>query len=106
MAHHLTVKHHSYYNLSERINRFPQGAPPSDLHFEILQILFTEREAGLVSLHPVKPLTAAKAAGIWKMKEPDSRVILNDLADRGILVDGEYKNNVLYSLPPWKTQVY
>ena len=100
MAHHLTVKHNSYYNLSERINRFPQGAAPTELLFEILKILFSEREAGLVSLLPVKPFTASKAAKIWKMKEPDARIILNDLADRGILVDGEGKDDILYSLPP------
>ena len=68
MAHHLTIKQNSYYKLTERINRFPQGAPPSDLLFEILKILFSEREAGLVSLLPIKPFNAHKAAKIWKMK--------------------------------------
>jgi ferredoxin len=100
MAHHLTIKNSSYNNLSDRINRFPQGAAPTELLFEILKILFSEREAGLVSLLPIKPFTVAKAAKIWKMKEADARIILNDLADRGILVDGEDKNDVLYSMPP------
>ena len=85
MAHHLTVKQNSYHKLTQRINRFPQGAPPSDLLFEILKILFSEKEAGLVSLLPIKPFNAGKAAGIWKIKEVDARTILNDLADRGIL---------------------
>lgn len=100
MAHHLTVKHNSYYNLSERLNRFPQGAAQTELLFEILKILFSEKEAGLVSLLPIKPFNAAKAAGIWKMKENEARVILNDLADRGLLIDGEDKNDILYSIPP------
>lgn len=64
MAHHNTIKQNSYFRLSERINRFPQGAPYSDLLFEILKILFSEREAGLVSLLPIKPFSAAKAAKI------------------------------------------
>jgi ferredoxin len=100
MAHHINAKQSSYYKLTERVNRFPQGAPPSDLLFEILKILFSEKEAGLVSLLPIKPFSAAKAAKIWKMKEMEARTILNDLADRGLLVDAEYKDDVLYSMPP------
>jgi ferredoxin len=100
MAHHLTIKQNSYYKLTERINRFPQGAPPSDLLFEILKILFSEKEAGLVSLLPIKSFNARKAAKIWKMKEEDARTILNDLADRGILIDAEDKNDVIYSMTP------
>ena len=100
MAHHNTIKYNNYKNLTERINMFPQGAVASDLLFEILKILFSEREAGLVSLLPIKPFNAKKAAGIWKIKEPDARVILNDLADRGILLDTEMNDDVLYSMPP------
>jgi ferredoxin len=100
MAHHITIKQNSYYKLTERINRFPQGAPPSDLLFEILKILFSEKEAGLVSLLPIKPFNARKAAKIWKVKEEEARTILNDLADRGLLVDAEDKDDVVYSMPP------
>jgi Na+-translocating ferredoxin:NAD+ oxidoreductase RNF subunit RnfB len=98
MAHHNTIK--NYQKLSERFNRFPQGAVASDLLFEILKILFSEREAGLVSLLPIKPFNARKAAGIWKMSEPDAVVILNELADRGIIIDGCENDEVLYSIPP------
>ena len=100
MAHHITIKENSYYKLAERINRFPQGASPSDLLFEILKILFSEKEAGLVSLLPIKPFNTEKAAKIWKVKEDDARKILNDLADRGILIDAEDKDDVVYSMPP------
>ncbi len=100
MAHHLTIKNSSYHGLTERINRFPQGAAPTELLFEVLKILFSEREAGLVSLLPIKPFTASGAAKIWKMKEEDAIKILNELADRGILVDGEDRDRILYSMPP------
>ncbi|MCX6302484.1 MAG: 4Fe-4S dicluster domain-containing protein [Bacteroidia bacterium] len=100
MAHHITIKQNSYYKLTERINRFPQGAPWSDLLFEILKILFSEREADLVSLLPIKPFNARKAAKIWKVKEEEARTILNDLADRGLLADAEDKDDVVYSMPP------
>ena len=100
MAHHISLKQNSYFSLTERINRFPQGAPSSDLLLEILKILFSEKEAGLVSLLPVKPFTAGKAAKIWKTKESEARLILNDLADRGILTDAENNGDVFYSMPP------
>jgi ferredoxin len=100
MAHHNTIKNYAYRNLSDRYNRFPQGAAATDLLFEILKILFSEREAGLVSLLPIKPFNAAKAAGIWKIKEAEARTILNDLADRGILVDLCQDDEVIYSMPP------
>ena len=73
MAHN-TIKT-SYANLSDRLNRYPQGAPPSKLLFEILKILFSEKEAELVSCLPIKPFTAKKASRIWKMdshKHPES----------------------------------
>jgi ferredoxin len=100
MAHHISIRQNSYYNLTERINRFPQGAPPSDLLFEILKILFSVKEAGLVSLLPIKPFNTRKAAKIWKMKDEEAASILKDLADRGLLVDVEDKDEIIYSMPP------
>ncbi|HPR88989.1 MAG TPA: (Fe-S)-binding protein, partial [bacterium] len=57
---HLTSRS-AYQNLVERLNRFPQGAPPSELLDKILQLLFTEKEAQLVALLPIKPFRAAAA---------------------------------------------
>ena len=100
MAHHNTVKGNSYQSLARRLNKFPQGAPPTEFLFKILSVLFSEREAKLVSLLPIKPFTGKKAAGIWKMTESDARIILNDLADRGVLLDYENNGETTYSLPP------
>ncbi|MFW6134684.1 MAG: (Fe-S)-binding protein, partial [Elusimicrobiota bacterium] len=47
----------AYKKLEERLNRYPQGAPPSDTLYKILSILFNEKEAGLVSQLPIKPFT-------------------------------------------------
>jgi ferredoxin len=100
MAHQNTIKYNSYQKLTERINLFPQGAVATDLLYNILKILFSEREAGLVSLLPIKPFNAKKASVIWKIKETDASKILNDLADRGILLDTENSGDILYSMPP------
>jgi len=98
MAHH-TVRS-SYAKLVDRLNRFPQGAPPSELLFKILRILFREKEAALVSLLPIKPFTAKKASRIWKMDMAGTQKILDELAGRAILVDMEQDGQSVYVLPP------
>jgi ferredoxin len=100
MAHQNSIKYNSFQKLTERINRFPQGAVDSDLLLQILKILLSEKEAGMVSLLPIKPFNAQKAARIWKVNEEEAKQILNDLADRGLLTDGEQDGDILYSMPP------
>jgi ferredoxin len=96
---HLTPRS-AYKNLSDRLNRFPQGAPPSKLLFQILEMLFSEREAGLVAQLPIKPFTAEKADRIWKLGITESRNTLDELASRGILIDMKIRGNTFYVLPP------
>jgi len=96
---HQTLKT-SYSDLVERLNRFPQGAPPSELLNKILKVLFSDQEAQLVSLLPVRPFTAEKASLIWKMNLTKTRKILDALADRALLVDIEQNGKQEYALPP------
>jgi ferredoxin len=98
MAHH-TIKS-SYSNLVDRLNRFPQGAPPSKLLYQILKMLISEKEAELISLLPIKPFTAKKASKIWRMNLIETKKILNILAERAILVDFAQSDELLYTLPP------
>ncbi len=89
-----------YTELVERLNRFPQGAPPSEALYKILQILFNEREAQLVALLPIKPFTAEKASQVWKMSLSETRQVLDALASRALLVDIEMDGKTTYTLPP------
>ncbi|MBN1423996.1 4Fe-4S binding protein [Candidatus Fermentibacteria bacterium] len=98
MAHHTTD--HSYSRLSRRLSLLPQAAPPSDLLFQILKILFSEREAGLVAHLPVRPFSAKRAARIWKMPLTEAQNTLDALADKGLLVDIEKDGSMVYVLPP------
>jgi ferredoxin len=99
MAHH-TLKT-AYSHLADRLNRFPQGAPPTELLFSILKMLFSEREAGLVASLPIKPFTAQRASEIWKTDLAEARTLLDTLADRGLLVDVEDRHGTSwYTLPP------
>jgi ferredoxin len=98
MAHH-TIKS-GYSQLVDRLNRFPQGAPPSKLLNQILKMLFSEKSAELVSLLPIKPFTAEKAGRIWKMDISSAQKALDELAGRAILVDMEHNGTSVYALPP------
>ncbi len=89
-----------YGKLVERLNRYTQGAPPSELLNKILKILFSEKEANLVSILPIKPFTAEKASKIWKMSLSDTQNTLNELAGRALLVDVENNGKSTYALPP------
>jgi formate hydrogenlyase subunit 6/NADH:ubiquinone oxidoreductase subunit I len=90
-----------YQQLVARLNRFPQGAPPSDVLYGILKMLFSEREAGLVALLPIKPFTVRKAAQAWKMDLAGAQRLLDELAGRAILLDVmNTQGQRVYMLPP------
>lgn len=90
----------AYKRLEERINRFPQGAPPSKTLYKILSMLFSEKEAELVAMLPIKPFTVKTASSIWKMDEVQTENILQKLAQRAILMDIDYVGKKEYCLPP------
>ena len=96
---HLTSRS-AYRDLVDRLNRFPQGAPPSDLLYRILAILFTEREAALVASLPIKPFTAETAARAWKTTPGEARVVLESLADKALLLDIVRNGETRWVLPP------
>jgi ferredoxin len=96
---HVTVRS-SYKNLVDRLNRFPQGAPPSESLFKILQILFTDEEADFVSRLSIKSFTAKKAARLTNKTLTEARRMLEKLASKGILLDVELDGKIFYTLPP------
>ncbi len=96
---HITLRS-GYAELVERLNRFPQGAPPSDTLYKILKILFSEREAQLVAVLPIKPFSAEKASRVWQMDLTETRKVLDELSSRAILVDIERDGKTTYTLPP------
>jgi formate hydrogenlyase subunit 6/NADH:ubiquinone oxidoreductase subunit I len=98
MAHH-TIKS-SYKQLEERINRFPQGAPPSETLYKILKVLFSEKEAQLVAQLPIKPFSVETASRIWKMDRISALKVLEELAGRAILLDMDCNGVQKYVLPP------
>ncbi len=96
---HRTLKS-GYALLVERLNRYPQGAPPSKVLYQILAMLFSEKEAELVAQLPIRPFTAERAAKNWQLDLNSARKILDKLAGRAILVDMDQDGETLYVLPP------
>ncbi len=98
------MSHHSlksgYSHLVDRINRFSQGAPPSESLYKILNVLFSEKEAQLVSQLPIRPFTVERASRIWKVNKSEAHKTLNQLASRAILMDIEDDGVQKYALPP------
>ncbi len=89
-----------YQKLVKRLNKYPQGAPPSELLYEILKLLMSEKEASLVALVPIKPFTAETAARAWKTSLPEAEKVLDALAGRALLVDVRGRKNRYFVLPP------
>jgi ferredoxin len=63
-------------------------------------MLCSEQEAALLSLLPIKPFTAKKASRVWKVDPAGTQKILDELADRGMLVDMLQNGETVYALPP------
>lgn len=90
----------AYGRFAARLNRFPQGAPPTERLFQILRLLVSEREAGLLAQVPIRPFTARRAAALWNLPEADARKVLDGLADRAMLLDLVTDGETRYALPP------
>lgn len=91
----------AYKSFEERINRFPQGAPPSETFYKLLGVLVNEKEAAYLAQLPIKYFSVKTASRIWKTDEVSAQKILDNLASRALLIDaeapdGEHK----YMLPP------
>ena len=92
----------AYKSLEERLNKFPQGAPPSETLYKILALMFTEKEAELVAQLPIKSFNVKTASTIWKMDEASAAKILETLASKALIVDMdcEKENEKKYIMAP------
>ncbi len=89
-----------YEKLVKRLNKFPQGVPPSETLYKILKVMFSKEEAKLVSLLPIKPFTAKIASKAWKKSLEETTEILTELSSRALLIDIEVDGYSVYSMPP------
>lgn len=90
----------AYKSLEDRLNRFPQGAPTSETLYQILSLLFSEEEAKLAALLPVRPFTIKRASKVWGISEYQTQIKLETLCSKGVLLDLTENEQTTYFLPP------
>ena len=86
---HITARG-AYKNLEERLNKFPQEVRPSKALYDILSILFTEKEADLVAQLTIKAFRVKTAAKIWSVKESWSTIRIFLMILRAFRISGSY----------------
>ncbi len=99
MSHHTARE--AYEQFQERLNRFPQGAPPSETLYQILEVLVSDQEAAMLAALPIRPYTAKRAAKALHMTVPEAERALNALCDKAMLVDVVKEGEeTRYMMPP------
>ncbi len=92
--------HNGYHQLSVRLNRFPQGAPPNERLYQILKILFSKEEARLVARLPLRVFSAKSASKAWDKSLALTRKQLNQLCRKALLIDIKKNGETVYCMPP------
>lgn len=100
MGHIMDAKEEVYRVLAERLNKNPVGAPVNDILMEILHRLYTGSEAMVGSKFPLMPMTLEKIAAITGVKEEALSILLDGMADKGLVMDFPRRNKTLYMLAP------
>ena len=100
MGHLTGSKEEVYMALAQRLNRNPVGCPVNETLMEILHRIFTVSEAELGSKFPLLPMTLDKISEITGQKTAQLAVILEDMADKGLVVDFKRREETYYMLSP------
>ena len=100
MGHLVNSKEAVYRALAERLNKNPVGAPVNETLMAILHRLYTQSEAEVGSRFPLLPMTADKIAGITGWGEAELKAVLEQMADKGLVIDLPRKDGVYYMLAP------
>lgn len=84
--------------LAERLDKNPVGAPMNETLMRILHTMYTEREAAVASQFPPGFITLDKLAVATGLPKEQLAADLNNMADKGLVVDMPRGERVLYSL--------
>jgi len=75
----------SYVRLARRLEQYVPGAFPSDTLCEILKVLVTEEEAGLLALMPLRGVSLERVAAVWGMSREEALERLESVAGKGVV---------------------
>ena len=101
----ITKAHHL---LAKRLHKAPMKPLVNDLFLEILDVLFTEEEAYLVSHFPMMPATSEKIAKRAKRSPHRVAAVLDNLGEQGLVFAGgeEEKKYFLLGFLPGIMEFY
>lgn len=100
MGHGANSKEVIYELLGERLSKMPVGTPVNDTLIEILIRLYTETEAMVGSKFPFVPMKLDAIANILGMKEEALAKTLDDMANKGLVIDQRLPDGTYYVLTP------
>ncbi len=100
MGHIVNAKEEIYHALADRLCKSPEGAPINETLLAILQRLYSESEAIVGSKFPLVPLPLKKIAASTGMGEAELVVVLNDMSDKGLVMDLPRNDSTYYMLAP------
>jgi len=100
MGHLINAKEELYQVLAERLNKAPEGAMINEEFMAILHNLYNEIEAEVGSKFPLVPITLSKISTITEIKEDELRIILDNMSNKGLVMDIPRKDVMYYMLAP------
>ncbi len=100
MGHLVHNKDEVYRLLAERLNRNPVGTPINETLMAILHRLYTESEAMVGSKFPMVPIALGKIARLTDIEEGQLKIILDGMAEKGLVLDIPRKDSYYYMLVP------
>ncbi len=86
--------------LAQRLDKNPVGAPLNETLMQILYTLYSEKEAIIGSNFPQGFAGLDKLASLTGIAEADLSEHLNQMADKGLVIDIPRPKNTLYMLTP------
>jgi NAD-dependent dihydropyrimidine dehydrogenase PreA subunit len=86
--------------LIDRLNKYPVGLVDNEKLREILTMLFSEEEAYVASQFPLEDATLEELVRRTSINRDELLPILNNMADKGLIMDLPYGNEIYYLLMP------
>ena len=99
MGHLISGKSH-LVPLIDRLNRYPVGLVDNEKLREILALLFSEEEAFIASCFPLSETTSEELAARTKIDVKGLRPKLEQMADKGLVVDTPCEDTTYWMLMP------
>jgi len=95
---HLAGKEEILKQLQERLSKNPIGLPAHTSLFEILSILFTEKEAEVGAKFPFGPVTIEELKNIIGMNKEELENILKGMMKKGLVINTKKDGEIKYLL--------